>query len=207
MSSFKPVPEVSKCISVTALVDIQTERASQTGRVFFEISMIAKERAQELHAKLVPCPKKISGVGPTPFTSQYKTAVQQESLHDPEETPVTVCCHVVDKLSPVNCNLSIEIHRKLMKEHQLEPIADTFPSDQAAVDILLSLADSYAYRKGPDLPFPEVAVVSSSPSLVGQLVDLHSRKEKTQARLVIAASDEALDKALENMWTFTSTPE
>ena len=110
--------------------------------------MITKERAQEQQARLVPCPMKVSGIGPTPFTSQYKTTVQLESLHEPEETSVTVYCHVIDKLSPVNRNLSIEIHRKLMKEHQLEPIADPFPGDQAAVDIL----DLTGQLLPPELP-------------------------------------------------------
>ena len=159
-TSAKPILEASKCISATALVDIRTECRCQTGRVFFDggsqISMMTKQKAQELQARLVPCLMSINGVGPAPLTSHFKTTVLLESLHDPDETPVTVSCHVVEHLSPVNNNLNIDVHRKLMKEHKLEPIADPCPGDKAAVDILLSHADGYACRKGPDLLFPSL---------------------------------------------------
>ena len=130
---------------------IRTECRCQTGRVFFDsgsrISMMTKQKAQELQARLVPCLMSINGVGPAPLTSHFKMTVLLELLHDPDETPVTVSCNVVDHLSPVNNNLNIDVYRKLMKEHKLE-------GDKAALDILLSHADGYAYRKGPDLPFP-----------------------------------------------------
>jgi len=40
-----------------------------------------------------------------------------------------------------------------MEEHNLQSIADSSLGEKSAIDIQLSQADSYAYRKGPDLPF------------------------------------------------------
>ena len=92
---------------------------------------MTKQTAQELQARLVPCLMSINGVGPAPLTSHFKTTVLLDPLHGPDETPVTVSCHVIDHLSPVNNNLNIDVHRKLMKEHKLEPIADPSPGDKA----------------------------------------------------------------------------
>ena len=150
----------------------------------------------------------INGVGPTPLTSHFKTTVLLELLHDPDETPVTVSCHAIDHLSPDN-NLNIDVHRKLMKEHKLEPIADPRPGDKAAVDILLSHADGYACRKGPDLPFPSLRcgfVLTKFGWTVGG-ASLKEGFTTAQARQTTVTSEEVLDKALERMWNFSSIPD
>ena len=112
-------------------------------------------------------------------------------------------------LSLVNNNLNIDVHRKLMKEHKLETIADSCPGDKAAVDIFLSHADGYACRKGPDLPFPSLRcgfVLAKFGWTVGG-ASLKEGFTTAQARQATVTSEEVLDKALERMWNFSSTPD
>ena len=69
-------------------------------------------------------------------------------MNFPSEEPVTIQCHIVDKLPIVNQGVDLDLHRKLMSDLSLHPIADCHTvSDGAEVDILLSSENTTGGKK------------------------------------------------------------
>ena len=120
----------------------------------------------------------------------------------------------------------MDLHRKLMSDLSLHPIADCHTvSDGAEVDILLSSEDTNRWIKGNQKTVGEWECLTRSAVVVTQLNVTYSKtkngwtasgpslqevQDTTSSHVMLAMSDnseESLDIQLERLWRINSVPE
>ena len=168
------IQDSSSSVLATSMADIRTEYASRFGRLFLdpgsEATLITRRMAKLLHASLSPKHLDILGVAGGTVKSTHATQVQLQSINFSSEEPVTIQCHIVDKLPIVNQGVDLDLHRRVMSDLSLHPIADCHTgSDGAEVDILLSSEDTNRWIKGNQKTVGEWECLTGSAVVVTKL--------------------------------------
>ena len=224
------IQDSSSSVLATSMADIRTEYASRFGRLFLdpgsEATLITRRMAKLLHAPLSPRHLDILGVAGGTVKSTHATQVQLQSINFPSEEPVTIQCHIVNKLPIVNQGVDLDLHRRVMSDLSLHPIADCHTgSDGAEVDILLSSEDTNRWIKGNQKTVGERECLTGSAVVVTKLnttylktkngwtasgPSLQEVQDTTSSHVMLAMSDnteESLDIQLERLWRINSVPE
>ena len=223
------IQDSSLSVLATSMTDIRTEYASRFGRLVLdpgsEATLITRRMAKLLHAPLSPRHLDILGVAGGTVKSTHATQVQLQSINFPSEEPVTILCHIVDKLPIVNQGVDLDLHRRVVSDLNLHPIADCHTgSDGAEVDIVLSSEDTNRWMKENQKTVGEWECLTGSVVVVTQLNTTYLKTKNgwtasgpslqevqdTTSHVMLAMSDnseESLDIQLERLWTINSVPE